>query len=828
MSTDVDVTLGENPFAEALAEGPPAPIGLLPWTEGLSPFAEVTLAGEGVDEAASLFAEALDALEVDGFDEAVADLVAETSGVVADRFQGETAGSIGERERLGDAHLAPLRLEAERYVDSLAEQLAGVDVASLSDEQFDAMLDRLDPVAGPLSPASEQLFGSIVKKVRSAAGFVVNAAKGAASAVGKVAGGLLTAALEKLRGLIPKLLQRVLSMAIGRLPAPLQAPARALAARFRFEGEDESDAETDAFAAVDEFDEEGMHGFSPAVATDTNELAAQFDEALADIVATTREDEQPEAFGGEPERLVESAELEQLAEARDALVSIIAEAQDGEDLAPAIENFVPALLPALKVGINLAGRQRVVGFLAKYLGGLIRGYVGPNLSRPLATAIVDTGLRLVSLEAEAEAEGAGGRGESEAETAATALAATVEDAVRKLAENEDYVFENDELLQLAAAEAFEQAVATNFPARLVKPRLQQAPSLGGSFVTRRVRSPHPFRRYSRVPEVEVTEQVADALRTFGGATLGAELRAAGVVFPVRARLHVFEAVVGTTVPALAAADRRLARLGRGHAAWRNLHPLTPKAAGLLLREPRLGVPVPQRYLAHRARVAVGQRLYWLEPLGAGGAMASAAAVAGVTAAATPVTASPALAARQGGPRASRSRATIDLRAGTVRIAVYLSETESQAVAAEIRQGRGVPALLRAMSQGLRRLRFRAGDRSVVLRTAAPQREDLAARQLARMTPDVLAALRRRLGGWYLTMIAQWARTRAEEFTRAAADPADGTTVILNLTAVPGISLISAAVGGRLGAAELRSLTTGAAMRGTPSGTVTVVAGRRLR
>ena len=66
--------------------------------------------------------------------------------------------------------------------------------------------------------------------------------------------------------------------------------------------------------------------------------------------------------------------------------------------APAIEQFVPALLGALRLGINLVGRPKVVGFLAKYLAQLISRWVGPQLSGPLSNAIVDTGLRLVTLE----------------------------------------------------------------------------------------------------------------------------------------------------------------------------------------------------------------------------------------------------------------------------------------------------------------------------------------------------------------------------------------------------------------------------------------------
>ena len=175
-------------------------------------------------------------------------------------------------------------------------------------------------------------------------------------------------------------------------------------------------------------------------------------------------------------------------------------------------------------------------------------------------------------------------------------------------------------MQLATAEAFSEAVATHFPPQFVRPGLQQAPSLGGTFVARRPRSVRTYRKYSRTPEVEVTAQIADAMPTFGGATLGAVLRAAGATFPVRARLHIYQAAAGTTVPRMMRVDRANGG-GRGRSARRSVHPLTPAAAGMLLREPGLGVAVPAGFLRSRHRIAAGQRFYLLEPIGAAGTLA---------------------------------------------------------------------------------------------------------------------------------------------------------------------------------------------------------------
>lgn len=331
---------------------------------------------------------------------------------------------------------------------------------------------------------------------------------------------------------------------------------------------------------------------------------------------------------------------------------------------------------------------------------------GPAAFRPLSSAIVDVGLRLLALEQPAETEESG-------EGAPAVLAATIEDTVRRLTEHEEYIFENEDLTQLAVAEAFEYAVATNFPAQFVRNRLQQAPSLAGSFVSRSLRTARPYRKYSRVPTIDITPQVADAVRTFGGTTLGAFLRAQGVVLPARVRVHIYEAVTGTTLPKVAR-DGALSRTGKGRSAWSRLHPLTPEAGSLLLREPRLGVTVPGMYLRSRQRIAVGQRFYYLELLQPGSSIPTST---------------------DGSPRPTEARVVIDLRKSQISAAVYLSETEAQQVAAAVQQGRGVPVLLQTMRRAIHALRFIPGDRSVIIRRELEEGEEFAAALVGRLAPE---------------------------------------------------------------------------------------------
>jgi hypothetical protein len=724
----------ENPFAEAETRaGERDPVAL---AEAYSPFAGEDRIGSEVTASEAMLAEVLAELRDEHFDEALAALAEETESAVTDRFVGEGPSYEVERERFADLQLATVRYEAERFLGSLESGLQGLDLASFSDEQLEEKLDQFAPETGELTVAGEEFIGGLVRKARAAVKTVVSVAKKAGALVSP----LLAPVLKKIKALIKPLLKRVLALAIGRLPAPLRPAARQLAQRFQLEGEGEAVGS-------------GETVMSPANLSDSESLAQDFDEALAEAFVGERD----EAWSGElewagedewseGESAADGRQLERLAEARSALIDSLASGDEAQ-VAPAVENFVPALLGALRLGINLVGRPKVVNFLAGYLAKLIGKWVGPALAPQLSNAIVDTGLRLITLEAEEEGGSAG------AGAGAVALASVVEDTVRRLAESEEYIFENEDLAELAVAEAFGGAVATHFPPHLVRPDLRQSAAIGGTFVRRRPRTPRSFSKYSRVPEIELTAQIADSIPTFGGGTLGAALRGAGISLPMRARIHLYQASPGTTVGAIMRADRAVSG-GAGA-----FHPLTPAAAGVLLREPKLGTRTPSSFLRSPHRLAAGQRIYALQPLnqtaparGAGRGVTARLAPSGVKLAFDPV----------------RQRASL---------ALYLSEATAQEIAQAVRAGRGHGALLKAVVD-----LFRQADGSG--RGTAPLREDReeheefalggAAARVGR------GALLRRLRHWVIPALAVWARQNAQAFARAAADPASGVTLRLQI------------------------------------------------
>jgi len=727
----------ETPFAEAFAIGPDSRDGFS-WNEALSPFTDPEQEDVAA-EADTLLNEALSELRDEAFHEAVALLAEETEQAVSERFVGEAGFSDAQRERFADNYLSGVRFAAERYLAELETGLATLDFASLDAEPLAEALDGFDPATGDLTQAGEEFLGKLVKKAKNAVKFV--AAK--ARQVGKLAMPLLLPMLKQLRKLVRPLLKRVLSMAIGRLPAPLQPAARKLAASFAGE-------------ALDEGEEPEM---APANAVDPLALAESFDYRLAEAVAypEAMAELENEAFGtGADEAVDEAYDLEVLAEARGALIDSLGEA-DPEAVGPAIEQFVPAVLMALRTGIKLVGRPKVVGFLAKYLAQLIGRYVEKDAATPLARAIADTGLRLATLEAESDA----------GESAPVALASVVEDSVRRFAEHEDYVLENDELAQVALAEAFGEAVATHFPEDHVREDLQLAPSLGGTFVTRQPRGLRSYAKYNRSPEIEISSRLADRLPGFGGTTLGAATRAAGGRFPLRARMHIYQVRPGTTIGGIARHDRR-------PGGTRNAYPLTPAAAGMLLREPALGTQVPRAYLRNRHRLAAGQRVYILEPVG--GAGGSRSATGAHTA-------------------AGRVWLAVDPSKARILVGFYLSEAEAQEVGGALRAGRGALPLLSKLFASLKQI-ARPQNEAEGDAFEPPLGEDgesleafAAKRGLSRGTKQ---RLRKRIAAWALTALAGWLRDNADAFTRAVAHPDPGVTLRVRLNDVPGLAKHDAA------------------------------------
>ena len=149
----------------------------------------------------------------------------------------QLAGEYGDREtrdataeHLLNEHFEPLAAQAEAMLDRFFERLEGYEAESLTDTEIDRISNEVMPGGVPMSPASEQFLGGLLRKAgRLVSGAVKLAKRGVEGAV-KLAGKGLSAVaklalgplLKPLKALGKFLLKHVVKFALGQLPPALR------------------------------------------------------------------------------------------------------------------------------------------------------------------------------------------------------------------------------------------------------------------------------------------------------------------------------------------------------------------------------------------------------------------------------------------------------------------------------------------------------------------------------------------------------------------------------------------------------------------------------
>lgn len=694
------------------------------------------------------------------FDEALERLADEAWHAASDRAAafGETVGGPSAEQFLQE-WIDPLRVQAEALVDNVAEALAGTDPATLTEVQLDEIFERVEPRGTGLEPAFEDFLGGFGRALKKFARKAIKVAKSI------VPIGLL---LNQARRLLRPLLSMVIKKARDQLPADLQPLATQLAQKL-FGIQAERGEDTAGAAAL----------------PDVSRIQREFDLQLASLLFA------PE---GEQQETVAQATMEAEAEAgptvgdlHEARARFVDELQRGVAPEEALEGFLPAvmaLMPVARTVLGIIGRQKFVRALAKPLAGFIGHYIDPAASGKLSQAIVDTGLRMISLEAPTAAEAE--------QLAPQALTAAVEDTVRRVCELDETVLEHPALFEAAVTEAFHEAAGENFPSELLIPELHEA-TAPGTWVSMPLRRGRKYyKKYSRVFEVDITPQIAQALK----------LR---VSTPAHARVHLYQATFGTSYGRVARLEGGVHGLGRHvRGAWRLFHPLTVAAAGTLLGEPRLGRD--HHRTRGRHRIPVGHRFYYLE-------------IPTVRASEAEVSAA----------RASEVNVTLDFPKDEFRIYAYLSEADAQDVAARLRR-RDVTAAFVAVKR-VYEAGLTAALTGDIRRHVRILSEDLPQEQLFgglfhRLADEVKRVLARKVAAWVGRAVADYLQARAGELIAATEDPADGVTVVVTIVNPPGAPLVRKLLHGGIGLGDVAGGLHDA-FHGVPRAAVQVVQGFRF-
>ena len=735
------------------------------------------------EPAREAYASLVNALHDEEFDEALHELESHARALHDDQLA--MGASRSDADRVLTQHFSQLINESEAMVDAMAREFGSRDEAGLVDQEFDSFLDNYTPSA-PLDPEFEDFFGSLLKKVGSVA-------KAAAGAAWK---GIKTVALGPLFGQLRKLLRPIIDMvlkrAIGALPAVVRPAAQKLAEKLGLvkpapaapmapvdaagapASIDDAAAAAAADPAADAADtavQEPAGAEAPTAQQEFNELIAsaflaQDEDDLNLEAAQLRSDY---ATGASPV----FAELD---DAREQFIQELNGLKDGESAEPYIQNFLPALMPALKLGLKIIGRQRVINFLAPLLAKLIGKLIGPANAPALSQALINSGLKLLNLEmSDSERSGLAG----------SAVAATVEETLGRIAALPDYVLDNQELLEGFALEAFEQAAAANLPAVFSEATYRQRPDLleGGvnaGWVMLPLRGRKRYKRCSRVFKVRVSPYMAEEVESFESAPLSEYLEDQ-LGLPegaeVEAEVHLYEALPGTTLADIARGERETFGPGLSDEAnAAQLHPLTPRASAVLLGRPGLG-----RASSFDPRhPAVGQRFYHLgiagrRPLGVPGHH------------------------HRHRPRLRRRlhlNATLDGVQDQVRVCLFISEVKAQKLAVQLRQQANAGAIAvkfrHAIAQRLKGIFSGTTHRRLRIVHAAMPPGQPPGNALRNLPRQVAGAFAVKMQEWLVQGLAEFLRTQAQQFLAATQDPSDGVTLQFTVDHPPGLKEITQA------------------------------------
>lgn len=550
-----------------------------------SPFSEAAVWDEHMPESVALES-LLTELEDDDFTEALEGLANEAAArhlTSSASWSSESeASSLAESEAEG--WMAGVSSEAEQLIERLDEYFSGRTVESLSAGELESVGAQLLADFSPISQSMEQFLGGLIKKAGKMVKGVVNVAKKGIATVGKFLPlGKLWATLRKL---VRPLLQRVLKMAMNKLPPRVRPIAQTLAKKFLGEAEE---------YGVPTIEETAEHF--------DQQLASAFLAGNDSAAEAVFQDAEAEAHHQGPDT------ISALDGARARLARQLRERQPGDRPIEEMEQFIPvvmAALPIIKLGIGIVGRDRVVGFLAARLADLVKGHIGEQAASAIARPITDVGLRLLSLEAEAE---------EPARLGSEALVATLEDTVRTVMELSAEALEDRVLVEAELQEAFAAAAARHLPRMLLRPDLPAVETVGGSgvwvYMPRRTRPCFRYKKFSHVYQVPISRPAARMVRFPSGDTLERRLLDAGArVWPVQAEVEVYEAIPGTQFGHLAAFESE-SFAGESYGAADEFEYLTPEVASALVNEPGQGRPAP----AKRGALRPGARLFRLKIAG---------------------------------------------------------------------------------------------------------------------------------------------------------------------------------------------------------------------
>lgn len=764
----------ESPFLhfpnlERDVNAQPLPVVKETYTE--SPFLNVNkLYGkpQGVDKKAEAYVTIVNELHDDEFNEQLEDLLNEMKDLRERYAHNGYMNNELQTRQLTQNYYMPMVREMNGYLDKMVQNAYEADNQEREFTDLEAMFDDYEFDMTDLSVVQEQWLGGLKKAFKKVASVAKKVGKGAIAAGKFVAKAALGPILNRVSGIFKKFLAGVLKDGINLLPGKYRTIAQSLAgkllpASMRPQPAPVAPAapEQDSTKDLAEDIQDGVNAAAAQVLTADNEMEWQLMEAELDNAL----EEMPEDTN------------ERLSAARQRFIQQLNELEDGDNPAPAVEQFAPIVTTALKFALPLIGRERVKGWLTSLISKLIGPFVGKDNSQMLSRLMVDKGFTMLNLET---ADGNAGT---------TAIAEVVENTIRQVPEFPSYVLQDRQLFERYIVQAFERSAAAYLPDVLPEKAYDAQPELRESnerSVVWKNETPSAeedtdagHKVLNEVIETEINPFIANEIKTFGGIPLSVFLRdklGITVTSTIPVKVHLFESASRNDLFQIAKKAKRTRGLGNGsRSAWMQLHPLTSVAAGLLMREPGLGCRKSKENCLGKRKSAQGHRYYYLEIDGA-----------------RPQYFQPAK-GKQVLRKHTFLKARLNFVSNEIALQLYLSESDAQAVAACLRKKNQSEAaqimLMMAFKEGIKNI-FSYGKSDylkIIHQHVIPGNHSGMA--IDKVPPVITRSFTNALVNWTGKAMISFLRDNGDTLIQAAEDNADGLSLRITFPQPPDMDVL---------------------------------------
>lgn len=795
-----------------------------------SPFSRTyeATAGSNVSQEGEEYVQFLSELNDSEFAETLYELANEVEDTWRNKVSNELAmgnNYIPFATQQAREYFAPLIRESESMIDRVAEHFSANNLADHAEAEVESFFESLEFNHAQYSPVQEQFLKKVFSKVKAVAKKGIELAKKGHKLLGKISP--IHMILNKIKGLVKPLLDRVLKIAIGKLPKAIQPYAQTLAQKL---------LKLAPAAPADSQDQN---------ANPIDSIQTELDHNLAQLVYSTNDQEienllNDYEFGSEQAERMENYEsgnvgTPSLDVARQQFINELKNLKPGESPAPAIEQFVPVVMlaqQAIKVGIKLIGRQKIINYLAGLLAKLVGKYVPENVAKPLAAGIIDVGMKIIGFEVH-ETE--------KSDIAYETIANTIEETIQNMAELDETTINDSEALTVHLLEAFESAAANNFPPQYIKEGLRPTNQKAVWIRMPRVTPVPVYKKFTHVYDITIDPQTASSVTGFRSLPLANFLRdkyGLDTSKPIKARVHLYEALRGCRLSMISRSEKLPGLNAKQPKAWVQLLPLTKQAASLLLKEPALGKDADAQSLATRFRIKPGQRFYFLE-------------IDGVRLRIPQVNRSNHKHSDNGRPQSGTESRSADIQAvinfikSEIRLNYYFSEEDAIAVVEKLNKNDFLGAAI-SIRQSVKNvlndiLIKNIATKVKIVHEAVPelylehysdQQEQFAplaalgATAGKEIISKLIEKLIEKISTEAYNAVVSFFKARAAEFKNAQAQPQDGVTVKLTWSNIGGMSAIRAiinAIRGNLSMGNLTDLT----LPNLPVPSISIIADKRF-